>query len=100
MIKDLGSRTNHFNIDVKVTEKSTPRMVFSRWSGEVLLSTATVVDPSGAIKLPLWNEQISTISVGDLLHIENAQLKKFQGEFQIRVGKSSTLRIVKEQIIG
>ncbi len=96
MIKDLDSQTNRFNIEVKVTEKSAPRMVFSRWGGEFLLSTATVTDRSGAIKLPLWNKQTSEISVGDLLHIENAQLKKFRGEFQIRIGKSSTMRIVEK----
>jgi len=96
MIKDLNSQTRRFNIDVRVTEKSMPRIVFSRWGGEFLLSTATVTDQSGTIKLPLWNQQTSNVSIGDRLHIENARVKRFRGELQIRVGKSSTLQIVEK----
>lgn len=96
MIKDLNSQTSRFNLTVKVTEKSAPRIVFSRWGGEFLLSTATITDRSGAIKLPLWNRQASMVSVGDLLHIGNARLKKFRGELQVRVGKSSTLRTIEK----
>ena len=96
MIKDLNSQTSRFNLTVKVTEKSAPRIVFSRWGGEFLLSTATVADRSGAITLPLWNRQVSMVSVGDLLHIGNARLRKFRGELQVRVGKSSTLRTIQK----
>ena len=96
MIKDLNSQTRRFNIDVSVAEKSMPRIVFSRWGGEFLLSTATVTDQSGTIKLPLWNQQTSNVSIGDRLHIENARVKRFRGELQIRVGKSSTLQIVEK----
>ncbi|MFH0849005.1 MAG: hypothetical protein V1857_05840 [archaeon] len=97
MIKDLNSQTRRFNIDVKVTEKSMPKIVFSKWGGgEFLLSTATVTDESGTIKLPLWNQQTSTVSVGDLLHIENARVKRFRGELQIRVGRAGTVQVVQQ----
>jgi replication factor A1 len=87
-IKDLNSVTKHFNLNVKVTEKSTPRIVPSMY-GKRLLSTATISDRSGTIKLPLWNDQIDMASVGDRLHITNARLKRFRGELQVRIGKST-----------
>ena len=87
-IKDLNSVTKHFNLNVKVTEKSTPRIVPSMY-GKRLLSTATISDRSGTIKLPLWNDQIDMASVGDSLHITNARLKRFRGELQVRIGKST-----------
>jgi replication factor A1 len=96
-IKDLTARTKRFNLQVKVTEKSTPRIVLSQWGKERLLSIATIKDRSGTIKLPLWNDQIEMVSIGDILRIENAQLKKFQGELNLRVGKFTMLRIVEKE---
>jgi replication factor A1 len=96
-IKDLNSETKRFNLDAKVTEKSSPRTVVSRWGESLLLSTATITDRSGAIKLPLWKEQTSMISVGDLLHIENARLKRFRGELQVRVDKLARLWVIENQ---
>jgi hypothetical protein len=43
---------------------------------------ATIMDRSGTITLPLWRDQIAEISLGDTLRIENARLKKFNGELR------------------
>ena len=96
-IKDLSSNVKRFNLKAKVTEKSIPRTVFSKFVEALLLSTATISDGSGKIRLSLWNDQIDTVSVGDLLHIENAQLKRFRGELQVRVSKFSELRVIKNE---
>jgi ssDNA-binding replication factor A large subunit len=93
-IKDLNSETKRFNLDAKVTEKSSPRTILSKWGETLLLSTATIMDRSGTITLPLWREQTSMISVGDLLHIENARLNRFRGELQVRVDRLAKLRVV------
>jgi hypothetical protein len=42
-IKDLNSETRRFNLDAKVTEKSSPRTILSKWGETLLLSTATMV---------------------------------------------------------
>jgi ssDNA-binding replication factor A large subunit len=96
-IKDLSSETRRFNLNAKVTEKSSPRTILSRWGNTLLLSTATITDRSGAITLPLWKDQISRISVGDRIHIENARLKRFRGELQVRVDRLAKLRVVQNQ---
>lgn len=93
-IKDLNSKTKRFNLDAKVTEKSSLRTILSRWGEALLLSTTTIMDRSGTITLPLWKEQTSMISVGDLIHIENARLKRFRGELQVRVDRLAKLRVV------
>jgi replication factor A1 len=96
-IKDLSSDIKRFNLEAKVTEKSTPKIIFSRLGKELLLSTVTIKDGSGTIKLPLWNDQIDMISVGDRVHIENARLKRFRGELQVRVGKFTKLQVIRKQ---
>ena len=96
-IKDLRANIKRFNLDAKVTEKSSPRTVTSRWGETFRLSTAKIVDGSGTIKLPLWRDQIDMISVGDRIHLENARLEKFRGEFQIRVDRSTKLSVIGSQ---
>ena len=96
-IKELSGDTKRFNLDAKVTEKSLPRTVMSKWGEPLLLSTATITDRSGTIKLPLWNRQISMISVGDRIHLESARLNRFHGEFQVRVDKLDRLPVIENQ---
>jgi hypothetical protein len=55
------------------------------------------MDRSGTITLPLWKDQIGMISVGDLLHIENARLKRFRGELQVRVDKLAKLQVIESR---
>jgi replication factor A1 len=96
-IKDLSPETRRFNLNAKVTEKSSPRTILSRWGNTLLLSTATITDRSGTIKLPLWKDQISRISVGDRIHIENARLERFRGELQVRVDNLARLSVIQNQ---
>jgi replication factor A1 len=96
-IKDLNSETKRFNLNVKVTEKSSPRTILSRWGATLLLSTATIADRSGTIKLPLWKDQVGMISVGDRLRIENARLKRFRGELQVKLDRLARLRIIENE---
>jgi len=96
-IKELNSDTKRFNLDAKVTEKTPPRAIMSTWGQSLLLSTATITDGTGTIKLPLWKEQTSMISVGDRIHIENARLKIFRGELQVKVDRSAKLSVIENQ---
>jgi replication factor A1 len=96
-IKDLNSETRRFNLNAKVTEKSSPRTILSRSGTTLLLSTATIRDRSGTIKLPLWKDQVGMISVGDRLRIENARLKRFRGELQIKLDRLTKLRIIENE---
>ncbi len=72
------------NLRVKVTEKSEIMLRHSRYNGNsVNLCVATVTDLSGSIRLPLWNEQIDSVSVGDEIDVRNAHVNMFQGMLQI-----------------
>jgi len=47
-------------------------------------------------KLCLWNEQISSVSEGDIIQIENAHAYAFRGEQQLRIGKDGKLSVIEE----
>ena len=96
-IKDLSLGVKWVNLRAKVVEKSNTRTVFSRMGNPLGVSTATISDNTGSIKLPLWNAQISMVSVGDTVQIENGRLKRFRGELQVSVGRKGRLVVVENR---
>ena len=96
-IKDLSLGVKWVNLRAKVVEKSNTRTVFSRMGNPLGVSTATISDNTGSVKLPLWNAQISTVSVGDTVQIENGRVKRFRGELQVSVGRKGRLVVVENR---
>ena len=96
-IKDLNAETKLVNLKATVIAKSIIRMVFSRFGDELLVSTATISDDTGATKLTLWNNQTGTISVGDAVQIENGRVTTFRGELQVSVGKRGKLHVIENK---
>ncbi|MFH2106532.1 MAG: SOSS complex subunit B family protein [Candidatus Micrarchaeota archaeon] len=48
-------------------------------------------DETGSIPLALFNRQIDMVNEGDLLLIRNAEVKEFNGEVQLTIGKYTHL---------
>jgi replication factor A1 len=83
-IKELRKGMRNVDLRVKVTSKSEVNRMYSRYSGKPFrFCAATVTDPSGSIRLPLWNDQIDSISVGDEIDIKKAYVTSFRGLLQI-----------------
>jgi replication factor A1 len=83
-IMELQNGMKKVNLRVKVTEKPEAVIRHSRYNGNrVNLCVLMVADCSGSIRLPLWNEQINTVSVGDEIDIKNARITMFRGLLQI-----------------
>jgi len=96
-IKNINVGVKWVNLKARVVEKSIPRNVFSRFGDPLALSTATISDNTGSIRLPLWNAQIDMVSVGDTVQIENGRVRTFRGELQVSVGRNSKLQVIENQ---
>ena len=97
-IKDVNSKVKWANIKAKVVKKPIARTVYSRFDHNPLgLSTSTISDDTGSIKMPLWNTQINMVSIGDTIQIKNGRVKTFRGEMQVSVGKAGNLKVIKTQ---
>lgn len=91
-IKDLQNGMKRVSIEAKVTEKSDPREVTSRYKDQTLKVADTIIaDETGQIKLTLWNEQIDQVNVNDAIKVENGYVTSFRGEIQLNVGKYGKL---------
>ena len=93
-INELRDGMKRITIQAKVTEKSDPREVTSRFKDQTYkVTTALITDETGTIKLTLWNEQIDQVKVNDVVNIQNGYVTSFKGEIQLNVGKYGTLAV-------
>ncbi len=93
-IKDVDAGVKWINLKAMVVEKSITKRVYSRLGKPLDLSTATISDNTGFIKLPLWNAQANMVSIGDTVQIENGRVGRFRGELQVSVGKKGKLEVI------
>ena len=95
-IRDLRPGMKQINLKARVLEIPKPKLVFTRFCNYSSVTNALIGDETGTIKLCLWNEQISSISEGDIIQIVNAHTSVFRGEQQLRIGKSGRLNVIEE----
>ena len=90
-IKDLRVGMHHVNLKAKILEVTESKHVVTRHGNHASVAKALIEDETGTIKLCLWNGQISSVSAGDTVQIENAQVASFRGERYMNLGKTGTL---------
>jgi replication factor A1 len=96
-IKDIDARVRCVNLKAKVVGKSIPRYVFSRFGDALTLSTATISDGTGCMRMSLWNAEIGRVSIGDTVQINNGRVRTFRGELQVSLGRKGRLQVVENQ---
>jgi len=96
-IEDLKFGMNRINLKARVIEIPKPRSVITRFGGFAKVANASIADETGSIQLPLWNNQIDTVSVGDTIQVENARVVGFRGERQLRVGRGGQLSVLEKR---
>ena len=96
-IRDLKSGMKQINLEAKVLKIPKPTSVVTRFGESVKVANASIKDETGIIQLPLWNNQIDTVSVGDVIQVENASVVTFRGERQLRVGRGGQLSVIEKR---
>ena len=94
-IKDLQTGMKHVNLKATILEVEEPNDVITRYGNRASVAKALISDETGTIKLCLWNEQISSVSAGDKVQIENAEVSSFRGEKHMSLGKTGMLSNIK-----
>ncbi|MFQ5710369.1 MAG: DNA-binding protein, partial [Candidatus Geothermarchaeales archaeon] len=74
---------------------SEPRKVMSRFGQINRLAIATIGDEDEKINLALWNQQIDSIVVNDVIQVKNGYITEFYGVKQLNVGKRGELKVIK-----
>jgi len=95
-IEDLSVGRKHVTVKARVLRIPEPTAVMTRFGDNAHVSNVLVADETGNIKLNLWNNQIKSISVGDVVEIEDGQVASFRGERQLRIGRHGKMTIVED----
>ena len=90
-IKELRAGMNNVNLKAKILEVTKPKHVVTRYGNHAAIAKALIADETGTINLCLWNGQIASVSAGDIIQIENAQVSVFRGEKHMTLGRKGTL---------
>jgi replication factor A1 len=96
-IKDLRIGMRQISLKAKVMEIPKSNLVFTRYGDYANVANALIADETGTIRLCLWNEQISSVSTGDTIRIDNARTSMFRGQKQLYIGKNGSLSNIAEQ---
>ena len=89
-IAELKPGMRRVDVAGKITNMEQPRDVQTKF-GPGQVATATLEDDSGTVKVTLWNEIISKVSLNDSVQIENGYVDSFRGELQLNVGRYGKL---------
>jgi replication factor A1 len=91
-------KTGQGRVEVEgVVKKISDTRVFNKYGKELKVADAILEDESGAVKLALWNEDITRINVGDKVKITNGFVNEFQSEKQLTAGKFGKIEIIKDK---
>jgi ssDNA-binding replication factor A large subunit len=98
-ISELQPGMDSVNITFKVMNTSEERTVESRRNDETYrVVDAQVGDSTGTIQMPIWNDAIEKIAVGETYTLLNGYTGLFRGNLQLKLGNRSTIAAAKEPI--
>jgi len=93
-IGDLKAGMKRVNLKARVLAISRPQQALTKYNTYVSGANATLTDETGTVKLTLWDSRINSLSVNDIVEIENAWVTAYRGETQLKIGRRSKLRII------
>jgi len=93
-IRDLKTGMKRINLKARVLAISRPQLVLTKYNDCVMFANVTLTDETGTVKLTLWNGRINSLSVNDIVEIENVNVTAYKGETQLRIGRHSKLRVI------
>lgn len=93
-IGDLKFGFSGVSFKASVIKKSEVRAVTSKDGNPLLVCDIMLSDGTGQIPLAVWNNQISTVSLGDMVQVQNARVRSYRGEIQLALSKKTGFLMV------
>ena len=93
-IGEVNKTRTKLDIEATVISLTEPRTVNLRAGGSSTVCDAIIKDPTGTMKLALWDSQIKMVKEGSEIKIENGYVTEFKGECVLNVGKFGRLGVI------
>jgi len=85
---------SNITLQAKIVDISEPRQVQTKF-GVRSVADATVEDETGQITLSLWEANITSVRVGDMINISGAYTTEFRDKLQLNIPRIGKIEIVK-----
>lgn len=92
-INELKAGASNVSVEAKVTEKSEPREVITKYGKRLSVADIVLKDSTGTIKMSLWGNDINTVNVGDTIEVSNGYVNEFRGTPQLSTGKFGKIAV-------
>jgi len=92
-ISEIQRGNSGISIQAKIIDISEPRDVNTRY-GRRQVADATLEDDSGQISLTLWEGQINSVKIGDMVSVSGAYVTEFRDKLQLNIPRTGKLEIV------
>jgi len=93
-IRDLKAGMKRISLKARVLAISRPQQALTKYNDYVLFANATLTDETGTVKLTLWDSRINSLSINDIVEIENVRVTAYRGETQLQIGKQGKIRVI------
>lgn len=98
-IADLEPRMGDIDVTFKVLEKGDVNEVTSRSDGSThRVADAVVGDNTATVVVPLWDDSIENVEIGETYTLTNAHTGLFRGNLRLKFGRESELKEVDDEI--
>jgi len=94
-ISDIKPGMSNITIQAKVIDISEARDVQTKY-GPRSVADATLEDETGTISLSLWEDNITSVSVGDTVSINGGYTTQFRDKLQLNIPRNGKLEVIKE----
>jgi len=94
-IGEIRSGMSNVTVEGKIIDISEARDVQTKY-GKRSVADAILEDESGQISVSLWENQITSVSVGDRIVVSGAYVTEFRDRLQLSVPRSGKLEVLKE----
>lgn len=94
-ISEIQRGMSNISVEGKILDISEVREVNTRY-GKRNVADAMIEDDGGEIKISLWEDQITSVRVGDKISISGAYVTEFRDVLQLNIPRSGKLELQKE----
>jgi len=94
-INEIKRGISNISLQAKIIDISESREVNTKY-GKRNVADALLEDETGQIGVSLWEDQISSVAVGDTIVINGAYVTEFREKLQLNVPRSGKLEVIKE----
>lgn len=89
-ISDIEEDSEDITLEAKIKEIPQARAISTKY-GQKKVSTVTIEDDTGEIRVTLWEEQLEKVSEGDDIKIEGAYARNWGEELQINIPREGSI---------